>query len=95
MNISECTGILKALSDDTRLQIFDILRDGKLCGCEILVKLNITQPTLSHHMKVLCGCGIITAEKEWKWNHYSINCEKLDEFVDYLSNIKCRSTNWS
>lgn len=93
MNTSECITILKALSDDTRMQIFEILRDGKLCACKILERLHITQPTLSHHMKVLCECGIVISEKEWKWNHYSINCEKLNALIDYLSNTQCRKDN--
>ena len=93
MNTSECKEILKALSDDTRMKIFEILRGGKLCGCKILERLHITQPTLSHHMKVLCACGIVTAEKEWKWNHYSINCEKLHEWTAYLGNVQCRKDN--
>ena len=77
MDTSECIGILKALSDETRMKIFGILREGKLCGCKILESLNITQPTLS--------------EKEWKWSYYSINCEKLNELIDYFGNTKCRN----
>ena len=42
-------------------------------------------------MKVLCECGIVIAEKEWKWSYYSINCEKLNELIDYLDNTKCRN----
>lgn len=91
MNSSECKEILKALSDDTRMKIFEILQDGKLCGCKILERLNITQPTLSHHMKVLCECEIVNAEKEWKWSHYSINCEKLNELIVYLGNSQRRN----
>lgn len=93
MDTAECVKILKALSDDTRMEIFEILRYGKLCGCKILESLNITQPTLSHHMKVLCECKIVIAEKDWKWNHYSINCEKLNELIEYLSNTKCHNEN--
>ncbi len=93
MDTLECREILKALSDDTRMNIFEILRGGKLCGCKILESLNITQPTLSHHMKVLCECGIVTAEKEWKWSHYSINCEKLNELIDFLGSTQCRKDN--
>lgn len=92
MDRTECIRILKALSDDTRIKIFEILRGGKLCGCEILASLNISQPTLSHHMKVLCECGIVLAEKEWKWSYYSINCEKLNELIDYLGDTKCRNS---
>lgn len=91
MDTAKCVEILKALSDDTRMKIFEILRDGTTCGCKILERLNISQPTLSHHMKILCGCGIVIARKEWKWNHYSINCEKLNEVIDYLGNTVCRN----
>lgn len=91
MNNSECIQILKALGEDTRIQIFEMLRNGKLCACKILEKFNITQPTLSHHMKILCDCGLVIAEKDWKWTHYSINCNKLDELLDYLGNAVCRN----
>lgn len=87
MTAIECAKILKALGEDTRIQIFDILRHGRKCANGILNKLQITQPTLSHHMKILCDCGIIIAEKNWKWTHYSINRTKLDELLDYLGNI--------
>ena len=89
MNASECTKILKALSEDTRIQIFEMLRSGKLCACNMIDKFNITQPTLSHHMKILCDCGIIIAEKDWKWTYYSINCDKLNELLTYLGDTKC------
>ena len=82
--------ILKALGDETRLKIFEMLRGGKLCACEILKQLNITQPTLSHHMKILCDSGITVAEKDWKWTHYSIRCCALNELIDYLGDTKCR-----
>ena len=88
MDINECKKLLKALADDTRLQIFEMLRGGTLCGCKILENLNITQPTLSHHMKILCDCGIVNAEKDWKWTYYSIDDNKLQELLDYLSCCK-------
>lgn len=91
MNAVECTKILKALGEDTRIQIFEMLRDGKLCACNILDKFDITQPTLSHHMKILCDCGLVIAEKDWKWTHYSISCEKLNELLNYLGNTACRN----
>ena len=50
--------ICKALSDTNRLEIVQMLSDGEKCGCKILDKFNITQPTLSHHMKILVNCGI-------------------------------------
>ncbi len=81
--------ILKALGESTRLQIFEMLQNGTLCGCKILEQLHITQPTLSHHMKILCDCGLVKAEKDWKWTYYSINCEKLQGLLSFLGNTKC------
>ena len=51
--------IFKALSDENRILILKQLRNGEKCGCELLEELNITQPTLSHHMKILCECDIV------------------------------------
>ena len=84
MNALECTKILKALGEDTRIQIFEMLRNGKLCACNILDKFNITQPTLSHHMKILCDSGIVIGRKEGKWTHYSISSEGAATAMELL-----------
>ena len=73
-----CLPVLKALGDDTRAKIFEILKGGEMCACKILEELNITQPTLSHHMKILCDCGLVIARKDWKWTHYSIDKNTLE-----------------
>ena len=88
MEAFDCMKVLKALGEETRIKIFEMLRGGKLCACKILEKLNITQPTLSHHMKILCDSGLVIAEKEWKWTYYSIDEGKLQELLDYLSCCK-------
>jgi ArsR family transcriptional regulator len=67
----------KALSDATRLQIVEMLTEGGLCACKILAHFNITQPTLSYHMKILCGSGIVSCRREGAWMWYSINPEVL------------------
>ena len=64
--------ICKALSDTNRLEIVQMLSDGEKCGCKILDKFDITQPTLSHHMKILVDCGLVNDCKEGKWHHYSL-----------------------
>ena len=64
--------IFKALSDENRIRILKLLRDGEKCACKLLEELNISQPTLSHHMKILCDAGIVSGRKEGKWTHYSI-----------------------
>lgn len=64
--------IFKALGDENRIRILRLLRGGEKCACKLLEELNISQPTLSHHMKILCDSGIVTGRKEGKWMHYSI-----------------------
>lgn len=91
MDTVNCIEIFKALGDKTRLKIFEILRDGKACACTILENLSITQPTLSHHMKILCGCGIVISENKGKWTYYYINCGKLNEIIGYLGATICRN----
>ena len=76
--------VLKALGDDTRAKIFEMLKGGELCACKILEGLNITQPTLSHHMKILCDCGLVIARKDWKWMHYSIDKDMLESLKSRL-----------
>ena len=67
--------IFKALGDENRIRILKILRSGETCACHLLEELNISQSTLSHHMKILCDAGLVTGRKEGKWMHYSICCE--------------------
>lgn len=85
----EVAVICKAMSDANRLRIIEMLTYGERCGCELLEELQVTQPTLSHHMKVLSDCGLVSSYKDGKWHHYSINCEKFTEFKNYLSAIAC------
>ncbi|MEG1706472.1 MAG: metalloregulator ArsR/SmtB family transcription factor [Clostridia bacterium] len=75
----------KALGDDTRIKIFDMLKNGKLCACVILQELRCTQPTLSYHMKILTDCALVNCEKKGKWRHYSINETTLCDLSLYIS----------
>lgn len=77
----------KALSDANRLMIVDMLSCGELCACDILEKFHITQPTLSHHMKILCSCGLVNARKEGKWMHYSLNLKEVKNLKEFLNMI--------
>jgi ArsR family transcriptional regulator len=76
--------LFKALADINRLMIVDMLSCGELCACEILEKFGITQPTLSHHMKILCDCGLVNGRKEGKWTYYSLNIKKIQDFKNFL-----------
>lgn len=79
--------ILKALSDPNRLKIIDLLSCGEKCACEILESFKFTQPTLSHHMKVLIDCGLIEVRKDGIWNLYKLNINNSNELVLFLSNL--------
>ena len=79
--------ILKALSDPSRLKIIDILSCGERCACEILEYFDFTQPTLSHHMKVLSECGLVESRKEGTWNHYRLNITNTNRLILFLMNI--------
>ncbi len=67
--------IFKAFCDENRLYILHLLETGEKCACKLLETLNIGQPTLSHHMKILCDAGIVNGRKEGKWVYYSINLQ--------------------
>lgn len=89
MDLSKYAAICKALGDSNRLQIIQMLSDGEKCGCKLLEAFEITQPTLSHHMKILCECGLLNDRKEGKWHHYSLNCETLKGFKQFIENLSC------
>ena len=69
----ETARVFKAFCDENRLQILELLRSGEKCACKLLDDLQISQPTLSHHMKILCDANLVQGRKEGKWVHYSIN----------------------
>lgn len=81
--------ICKALGDPNRLKIVKMLSDGEKCGCKLLEAFEITQPTLSHHMKILSECGLVVARKEGKWSHYSLSSETLSMFKTFVSSLRC------
>lgn len=79
--------VLKALADETRLSIVEMLSSGELCACKILEHFNITQPTLSYHMKTLCESGIVSGRREGAWMKYSLNMEILHEMNALFENL--------
>ena len=88
--------IFKAFCDANRLTILGLLQSGEKCACKLLEELNIGQPTLSHHMKILCGAEIVVGRKEGKWTYYSFNPEGVirakelfNQITTLTSEIKC------
>ena len=67
--------VFKALCDENRLRILEMLRGGENCACELLDSLEIGQSALSYHMKIHVASGIVKSRQEGKWTHYRISEE--------------------
>ena len=87
MDEKKIAAVFKAFCDENRIKIITLLRPGEKCACKLLEELNITQPTLSHHMKILCDAGIVVGRKEGKWTHYSISETGVAQAKAYLRQL--------
>ena len=79
--------IFKAFCDENRIKIIKLLRSGEKCACKLLEEINVTQPTLSHHMKILCDAGVVVGRKEGKWTHYSISKKGTEHAKECLRQL--------
>jgi ArsR family transcriptional regulator, arsenate/arsenite/antimonite-responsive transcriptional repressor len=79
--------IAKALGDPIRLQLVDVLRKhaGKVCVCELVPLFDLSQPTVSHHLKVLRDAGLVDSERRGLWAYYYVLPDALEEFSSWLS----------
>jgi len=84
---AKSVGVLKAFCDENRLRILEMLKSGEKCACKLLEELDITQPTLSHHMKILVDSGIICARKKGKWTYYSCSPEGVEAARNILRTL--------
>jgi len=91
-NYTDCVPVLKALADETRLEILHMLQRQELCACKIQEHFEISQPTLSYHMKILIQSGLVKGRKDGLWIHYSINNQNF-EATRNLLDFYMNSTN--
>jgi ArsR family transcriptional regulator len=79
--------IAKALADPIRIQLVDVLRKhaGKVCVCELVPLFDVSQPTISHHLKVLREAGLVESEKQGLWAYYYTLPRELDELAGWLN----------
>ena len=82
--------VFKAFCDENRVRILKILTGGEKCACRLLEALDVTQPTLSHHMKILCDSGVVVGRREGKWTYYSISAEGMERAQSCLDLLKVR-----
>jgi len=80
----------KALADETRIKILKLLALRRMCVCEIMVALNLTQPTASHHLRILENVGIVKDKREGKWIFYSIADPKVAEIFEKIEDVLVR-----
>ena len=79
--------IAKALADPIRIQLVDVLRKhaGKVCVCELVPLFDVSQPTVSHHLKVLRDAGLVRSERQGLWAFYYVLPGELDELAGWLA----------
>ena len=95
INYTDYTDFFKALSDENRLKIMDILSScGEICGRDILTELKITQSTLSHHMKVLCDCKLVDSRRAGKRTYYFLNEATVRSMEAVIHAITSKKEDW-
>lgn len=78
----------KALSDPTRREILNLLRDGPLAAGKIVERFDMTGATISHHLSILKQAGIIDDEKRGKYIYYYLNTSVLDDVLSWMISLK-------
>lgn len=84
---NELAAKLKALSDPVRLRLLSVVashRGGEACVCDLSVGIDLTQPTISHHLKVLKTAGLLTSERRGSWVYYRVIPEALQQLSQLL-----------
>ncbi|MBV6520372.1 MAG: hypothetical protein MNPFHGCM_00478 [Gemmatimonadaceae bacterium] len=79
--------LFHALSDETRLAVIEMLRNGERCVCELQGDLDAAQSRLSFHLKVLKDANLVVDRKDGRWVHYSLNTDSLAELADVIARL--------
>ena len=79
--------VFKALCDERRQRILELLHGGEKCACVLIEEMGMPQSSLSYHMKILCESGIVTSREEGKWTHYQISRQGSEKAVALLKTI--------
>ena len=79
--------VFKALCDERRQRILELLHTGEKCACVLIDEMGMPQSSLSYHMKILCESGIVTSREEGKWTHYQISKEGSEKAIELLKKI--------
>ena len=85
--------VFKALCDERRQRILELLHTGEKCACVLIDEMGMPQSSLSYHMKILCDSGIVTSREEGKWTHYQINQQGSEKAIQLLKEITAVTEN--
>lgn len=85
--------VFKALCDERRQRILELLHGGEKCTCVLTEEMNMPQSSLSYHMKILCESGIVTGREDGKWTHYRINEYGSEKAIQLLKEITAVEDN--
>lgn len=83
--------LFHALSDETRLQIIELLRKGERCVCELTDSLDAAQSRLSFHLRVLRDAGIVRDRKDGRWVYYELDPDAFEETETLVDELKPRA----
>lgn len=92
---ADYTVFFKAVSDETRLRIIEMLFSNDLCACDILENVSISQSTLSYHMKMLTDSGLVNGVRDGAWMRYSINEENFNSLILFLNELSTSRKEFS
>lgn len=102
MDFDTSAELFKALADPSRLKVLKLLANppandcaqpGSVCACDLEGELGLSQPTVSHHMKLLVRAGLVTATKRGKWMDYALNAEGFEQASEMLNSLRQADSN--
>lgn len=93
MTYNETASLLKIIADPSRLEILDLLSCGEMCGCDLLEHFDFSQPTLSHHMKMLVNSNFVSKRKAGNKVMYQINHSTMNNLSNHLQLINTENDN--
>ena len=85
--------VFKALCDERRQRILELLHSGEKCACVLIDEMDMPQSSLSYHMKILCDSGIVTSREEGKWTRYQISIQGSEKAIQLLKEITAVTDN--
>lgn len=91
LDLASAAPVFKALCDDTRLRVVELLADGEHCVCDLQSALNIAQPLLSFHLRVLRDAGVVADRRAGRWSYYSLRPESLAALEHLVSTARARA----